>query len=131
MKDDVPMVFDHVSASEGGNLLSFSELSSFAAGIASSYLSERGFKVGFACRLLRSEIPIVITDDSLYAVPVKMFPDVAELDDESKKEAASLAASLSKKLFSLPVSLYCLSGNGSEAISGAGYVVKMGEPLAI
>lgn len=126
MEDIKNFVFDHISDEKGG-FLEKRELSEFVSGIASALLEGRGIKVKGAFRLILSETPCVVSEDSLYVIPYTMFPDSAELDKNTLSEAKGLSAALSLKLYSFPVSLYCLEGDGSAPIKGAGFVVKEGE----
>lgn len=121
-----PIVFDHIADAKGV-ALDGRELSEFAAGIASSMLEERGVRILSACRLVKSDVFLLVGEERVYAISCAMFPSEAELSALDKAEAVTFAKAVSRTLYSFPISLFCLDGDGDKALSGAGYVVKPGD----
>lgn len=121
-------VFAHVCPEdEKGRLLSERELSSFVASIALSVLDEKGERGLSALRLLSSDSICLVSPDKIIVVPFAMYPESAELSALDKEEAECVARNMSLPLFSLPISLACLSGDFSEALSGSDFAVKISD----
>ena len=127
MKSNSPQVFDHIAASNIGSELSGRELSEFVTGIAHSLLSERGYKVLGAMRLVFSETPVIIAQNELFAIPYDSFPNVAEISEKEKSEIVELSKALSKDAYAFPLSIFCLDSEGEKNLKGSGYIVKEGD----